>query len=94
MIFGASYHLFIIYYNSISFASDFFFEYLPNFKQFIPLFVIYVYWSNIKDVNGIITIVAPYSIDAGSWKHKDFPPPVGIQPNTSLPDFNAFIIEC
>ena len=42
-------------------------------------------WSFMSAMRGETTIVSPSSISAGTWKHSDLPPPVGISTTVSLP---------
>ena len=42
-------------------------------------------WSCISAISGERTSVTPLRRMAGSWKHRDFPPPVGITAITSRP---------
>ena len=39
-----------------------------------------------------MTMAVPGITKAGNWKHKDFPPPVGIRTNVSLPSSRLRII--
>ena len=50
-------------------------------------------WSFISEISGEITSVIPSIINAGIWKQRDFPAPVGMIPKTSCP-FNAASINC
>jgi hypothetical protein len=46
-------------------------------------------WSRIKAMRGEITTVTPSRMIAGSWKHSDLPPPVGMMASTFLPRRNG-----
>ena len=49
----------------------------------MPKFFNDISWSSIKERNGLITMLRPNFINAGSQKQKDFPLPVGNKANTS-----------
>jgi hypothetical protein len=50
--------------------------------------------SSIRESNGMITKVTfRFSSKAGSWKVRDFPPPVGIRAITSFLHFVALMIS-
>ncbi|MCY1178667.1 hypothetical protein D3C81_1850310 [compost metagenome] len=42
-------------------------------------------WSSIKAINGETTTARPSRNKAGTWKHRDLPPPVGISTSASPP---------
>ena len=46
----------------------------------------------IKEAGGKVTITVPGKAKAGSWKHRDFPEPVGITASTSFPESISRII--
>lgn len=48
-------------------------------------------WSSIKEISGETTRVTPFEITAGSWKHKLFPPPVGMIRIQSVPAIVALM---
>ncbi len=50
-------------------------------------------WSRISAISGETTTVSPSRSSAGSWKHSDFPPPVGITASTSRPSATAVTIS-
>ena len=64
-----------------------------EFKNVLSIFSSFraMSWSSIKEISGETTRVIPFEITAGNWKHKLFPPPVGIIKIQSEPDIVAFI---
>ncbi len=44
-------------------------------------------------MSGEIARVIPVNFRAGNWKHKDFPPPVGISANVSPPFITLSMIS-
>jgi len=46
-------------------------------------------WSSIRAMRGETTMHSPPRTRDGSWKHKDFPPPVGKRAMTSVPEVRA-----
>src|SRR5690606_21746280 len=59
-----------------------------NAKAVIPFFRRFSTWSFINAIRGEITRHSFPCINAGTWKHIDFPPPVGSTASVSFP-FNA-----
>src|SRR5690606_23590964 len=51
--------------------------------------------SFISAINGVTTMQIPSLCMAGTWKHRDLPPPVGIRASVSLPaNTDAMISDC
>ena len=50
-------------------------------------------WSFMRAINGEITTVRPGRRSAGNWKHRDLPPPVGSNANTSRPASESWMIS-
>ena len=54
-----------------------------------PKSLSWLVWSSIRAMRGEITMHSPPRTRDGSWKHKDFPPPVGKRAMTSVPEVRA-----
>ena len=54
-----------------------------------PKSLSWLVWSSMRAMRGEITMHSPPRTSAGSWKHKDFPPPVGKRAITSVPEVRA-----
>ena len=51
----------------------------------IPLCCRFCTWSFMRAMRGVTTSARPSFIMAGTWKHMDFPPPVGSMASVSRP---------
>ena len=54
-----------------------------------PKSLSWLVWSSIRAMRGEITMHSPPRTRDGSWKHKDFPPPVGKRAMTSVPEVRS-----
>ena len=61
---------------------------------FIPFARRFSTWSLISAISGDTTMHNPSLAKAGTWKHTDFPPPVGSSASVSCPSNTDWMISC